>query len=188
MKKHLKGCDAVIETLGHVLNFRGMFMHPRYLVTDVARNVCESLEDMKPKTPVKFIMMNTVGCSNPDGSDDIVRNTLGQKLCLGLIQLLLFPFKDSVASVNYVVNEVGGKYKHVQYCIVRPDDLLEGSEATKYELHEHLVTSLFNPRQTHISNIGAFMTDLALGGIKTTLWQKWVGKMPVIVDEVIKTQ
>ena len=39
--KHVTGCNAVASCLGHNMSFKGMFFHPRRLVTDATRQLCK---------------------------------------------------------------------------------------------------------------------------------------------------
>ena len=57
----VKGCDAVVSCLGHILSFKGIFGAPRKLCTDATRRLCAAIESNRPSSPAKFILMNTVG-------------------------------------------------------------------------------------------------------------------------------
>jgi len=41
--EHVKGCDAVVSCLGHVMDFKGVFGEPKRLCTDATRNLCNAL-------------------------------------------------------------------------------------------------------------------------------------------------
>src|SRR4030042_447437 len=47
----VRGCDAVISCLGHVLNLRGIFGQPRDLVTRAATRLCQAIAAVQPATP-----------------------------------------------------------------------------------------------------------------------------------------
>ena len=66
LAQHVMGCDAVASCLGHNMTFKGMFGHPRRLVTDAARRLCEAVRANAPGKPVKYVLMNTVGNRNRD--------------------------------------------------------------------------------------------------------------------------
>ena len=56
--QHVNGCDAVVSCLGHTMNLKGMYGHPRRLVTDATRRLCQAIKANMPQTPVKFVLMN----------------------------------------------------------------------------------------------------------------------------------
>jgi nucleoside-diphosphate-sugar epimerase len=43
LTEHVKGCDAVASCLGHNLTFKGVYGHPRHLVTDAARRLTDAI-------------------------------------------------------------------------------------------------------------------------------------------------
>ena len=67
----------------------------------------------------------------------------------------------------------------VQWVAVRADTLLEG-DASACSLHESLVSSLFKPARTTMASVANFMCDLVTNA---ETWDRWAGRMPVIVDE-----
>ena len=69
LQEHLRGCNAVISCLGHVISFRGVFGRPRDLVTSATIRLCRSLESLRPPTPVKFILMSSVSVNRPQRLD-----------------------------------------------------------------------------------------------------------------------
>jgi putative NADH-flavin reductase len=81
--QHVNGCDAVASCLGHNMSFKGMYGHPRMLVTDTTRRLCNAIRFNKPKRPVRFVLMNTTGNSNRDIQERI---TFGEKCVIGLIR------------------------------------------------------------------------------------------------------
>lgn len=66
MARHVDGCDAVASCLGHNMSFRGLFGHPRLLVTGATRRLCEAIKANDPQAPTRFVLMNTAGNSNRD--------------------------------------------------------------------------------------------------------------------------
>jgi len=44
MVQHVSGCRAVASCLGHNLNFKGIYGHPRRLVTDATRRLCGAIK------------------------------------------------------------------------------------------------------------------------------------------------
>ena len=59
MAEHLRGCDAVISSLGHNLTFKGLYGAPRQLCTDTVRQICRAAMLLKPKTPFRMIAIST---------------------------------------------------------------------------------------------------------------------------------
>ena len=66
LAQYLKGCEAVLSCLGHNLTFKGMFGHPKRLVTDAVKKVVKTIESINTNNKIKFILMNTTGNSNRD--------------------------------------------------------------------------------------------------------------------------
>src|SRR5690349_11469394 len=65
----VRGCDAVVSCLGHVLSFKGIFGPPRDLVTQATRRLCRAIVAAHPTMPVKFILMSSVSVNQPAGRD-----------------------------------------------------------------------------------------------------------------------
>jgi len=51
---HINGCEAVASCLGHNMSMKGIFGHPRRLVTDVVRRLCNAIKANRPEAPVKL--------------------------------------------------------------------------------------------------------------------------------------
>lgn len=62
--QHVNGCDAVASCLGHNMSFKGIYGHPRMLVTETTHRLCNAIRSNKPKQLVRFVLMNTAGNSN----------------------------------------------------------------------------------------------------------------------------
>ena len=58
--RYVRGCDAVISCLGHVLSLKGIFGPPRDLVTQATRRLCRAIVAAQPIRLVKFILMSSV--------------------------------------------------------------------------------------------------------------------------------
>ncbi len=172
----LRGCDAVISCLGHVINVKGIFGPPRDLVTRATARLCHGIEALKPDKPVKFILMSSVSVNHPAGAD--TRRGALEKLFLWILRGLIPPSKDSQEAAKVLCDSIGIANPFVQWVAVRPDTLLEGS-VTEYKLHNGIVSSLFRPDSTHMSNVAHFMCELVAN---SKLWDEWKGKLPVIVN------
>lgn len=176
--QHVKGCDAVASCLGHNLSFRGLFGHPRKLVTDATRRLCNAIKSTKPENRVKFVLMNTTGNSN---RDLIERVSFGQKCIIGLIRLLLPPHADNENAADYLRTQIGQDNGTIEWAVIRPDSLIDESKVTEYEIHPSPIRSaIFDAGSTSRINVGSFMTDLITD---ENTWNKWKGKMPVIYNK-----
>ena len=173
---HVRGCNAAISCLGHVISFKGVFGPPHDLVTRATVRLCQAIRDSRPDAPVKYILMSSVSVNHP-GGPEAMRGTL-EKGFLWVLRGLVPPSKDNQRAADFLHGEIGAKNPLVQWVVVRPDTLLEG-EASAYSLHENIVSSLFKPDSTNMANVADFMCDLVN---EAETWDKWVGRLPVIVN------
>jgi NAD(P)H-binding len=176
LQGHLRGCDAVISCLGHVLSLKGIMGPPHDLVTRATTRLCRALEALRPARPVKFILMSSVSVHRPGGLD--TRRGALEKAFLWMLRGLLPPAKDNQQAADFLQERIGPANSFVHWAVVRPDTLLEG-DVSEYTLHEGLVSSLFAPGQTSMANVAHFMCELATSPKK---WSDWRGKAPVIVN------
>lgn len=178
MAQHVAGCDAVASCLGHNLNFKGMYGQPRRLVTDATRRLCSAIVANNPQKPVKFVLMNTAGNSNRDLSEPI---STGQKGVIGALRLLLPPHADNENAADYLRTEVGQNHDVIEWAAVRPDNLIDESEVTPYQVYASPIRSaIFDPGVTSRINVGHFMADLITD---EGIWNQWKGQMPVIYNK-----
>ncbi len=172
----VRGCDAVISCLGHVISLRGVFGPPHDLVTQATARLCDAIRQWQPDAPVKYILMSSVSVYHP-GAPDERRGTL-EKVLLWLLRGLVPPASDNQRAADFLHGQIGAGNPLVQWVAVRPDSLLEGS-GSAYSLHEHLVSSLFKPGSTSMANVANFMCDLVTDA---ATWDRWAGRLPVIVN------
>ena len=175
MAEHVQECDAVVSCLGHVLNLKGMFGEPRKLCTDATRRLCNAIERNRPPKPAKFILMNTVGVQNPDLGE---KRTWLERRLLALLRHTLPPHRDNETAAEYLHNTVGKESKHIEWCIVRPDSLID-AEVSPFDIKESPVTGLLAGRPTTRSNVAQFMTELIENA---ELWNAWKFRMPVVMN------
>jgi hypothetical protein len=179
MGQQVKGCQAVASCLGHNMSLKGIYGHPRRLVTDATRRLCQAIKANKPEEPVKFVLMNTAGNSNRDLPERI---SLGEKCVIGLLRLLLPPHVDNEKAADYLRTQIGQEDKTIGWAVVRPDSLLDENEVTDYEVHPSPTRSaLFNPGVTSRINVAHFMAELITND---DVWRQWQGQMPVIYNKV----
>lgn len=178
LAQHVKGCDAVASCLGHNMTFKGMYGHPRKLVTDATRRLCTAVRANRPEKPTKFVLMNTTGNRNRDLNEPI---SFAEKCVVGLLRLLLPPHVDNEQAADYLRSEVGQNDKLIEWTDVRPDNLIDEDEVTPYDVYPSPIRSaIFDAGQTSRINVGHFMVDLIT---EDDIWQQWLGQMPVIYNK-----
>ena len=178
MVQHVSGCDAVASCLGHNMTFKGMYGHPRKLVTDATRRLCDAIRANKAESPVKFVLMNTTGNRNRDLSEPI---SFGQKCVIGLIRVMVPPHVDNEQAADYLRSRVGPNDAAIEWAAVRPDTLINETEVTEYEVHASPIRSaIFDAGKTSRINVGHFMAELITDDLT---WNKWKGQMPVIYNK-----
>ena len=175
MTEHVKDCDAVVSCLGHVMDFKGIFGEPKKLCTDSIRSLCEALEKNSLPKPTKFILMNTVGVQNPDLEE---KRTWFERGLLTFLRHTLPPHRDNETAAEYLHSIVGKENKHIEWCSVRPDTLID-AEVSPYDIKESPITGILNGRPTTRSNVAHFMIELIEN---EELWSTWKFRMPVIMN------
>lgn len=175
---HANGCDAVASCLGHNMSFKGLYGHPRRLVTDATQRLCNAIKVNKLKEPIKFVLMNTTGNSNRDLQEEV---SFGQKCVLGIIRLLVPPHVDNEKAADYLRINIGKNDETIEWAVVRPDTLTDEPEVTSYEVYPSPTRSaIFDAGSTSRINVAHFMVDLLTDN---ETWSKWKGQMPVIYNE-----
>ncbi|MBN2047311.1 MAG: SDR family oxidoreductase [Anaerolineaceae bacterium] len=179
LQELVKGCDAIASTLGHNISFKGMYGHPRRLVADAARRLCEAAKANQPQNPVKFVLMNTTANRNLDLDE---KQSFGEKLIFGLLRILLPPQADNEAAANYLRTQIGQNDAAIEWVAVRPDGLIDEDTVTEYTIYPSPTRSpMFDAGQTSRINVGHFMTELISND---ALWQEWKGQMPVLYNKI----
>ena len=179
LAQHVQGCAAVASCLGHNMTFKGMYGHPRKLVTEATRRLCEAVRANAPEKPVKFVLMNTAGNRNRDLDEPV---PFAQKFSVGLLRLLLPPQMDNEQAADYLRSRIGQNDQIIEWAVVRPDSLINGDAVTAYDVYPSPIRSaLFDPGQTSRINVGHFMADLMT---EADIWRQWQGQMPVIYNKV----
>jgi hypothetical protein len=181
LQRHVRGCDAVISCLGHVLDLKGIFGPPRDLVTQATTRLCRAIEVNQPAEPVRFILMSSVSVNRPKHLDTR-RGTL-ERAVLAIMRGVVPPAKDNQSAADFLGSEIGAANPFVQWVAVRPDTLLDG-DVTRYAMHEGLISSLAKPDSTNTANVGHFMCELATD---PRAWDVWKGKLPVVVNVEVST-
>jgi hypothetical protein len=176
LQRHLRGCDAVVSCLGHVLSLKGVYGPPRDLVTSATMRLCRAVDALQPPAPVRLILMSSVSVNRPGGLD--ARRGSLERAFVWMLRGVLPPARDNQRAADFLLEEIGSNDALVQWTMVRPDALLEG-EVSEYALHEGLVDSLFAPGSTNMANVAHFMCELVTN---PETWASWKGKLPVITN------
>lgn len=175
-RSHLEGCGTVISCLGHTTTVRGIFGPPYDIVTPVVMRLAQTIRTMRPSTPVCLVLMSSVSVNRPSKAD--TRRGGAERLVLSTLCGLVPPARDNQAAADFLASEVGAGDGAVEWVVVRPDTLREG-DVTEYRLSDELVTSIFKPAETNMSNVAHFMCRLATD---EGAWARWRGCMPVVVN------
>ncbi len=178
MAHHVNGCNSVASCLGHNMSLKGIYGHPRRLVTDATRRLCNAIRANKAEEPTKFVLMNTAGNSNRDLHEPI---SFGQRCVIGLLRLLLPPHVDNEKAADYLRTNIGQNDEAIAWTAVRPDNLINDDKVTEYVVYSSPIGSaIFDPGLTSRINVGYFMADLITDD---EVWNKWQGQMPVIYNK-----
>lgn len=181
LSQHVSGCDAVASCLGHNISLKGIFGHPRRLVTDATRRLCNAIAANQSDKPTKFVLMNTAGNSNRDLHEPI---SFSQQCVMGLIRLLLPPHVDNEQAADYLRTKIGQNDNAIEWVAVRPDNLIDEDRVTKYEVCASPIRSaIFDAGVTSRINVANFMADLITDD---DTWNKWKGRMPVIYNKAVQ--
>ena len=177
LAQHLKECDAVLSCLGHNLTFKGMFGHPRRLVTDAIEKITRTIESINSSKKINVVLMNTTGNSNRDIPE---KPQFSQKLVISLLHLLLPPHVDNEKAADFLRIHVGQNHKYIEWAAVRPDSLINEENVSPYDIYPSPIrNAIFDAAPPSRINVAEFMSELV---INSDLWSKWKGKMPVIYN------
>lgn len=178
MMQYVQGCNAVASCLGHNLTWKGIYGHPKRLVTDAVRRLTNAITANEPVEPIKYLLMNTTGNRNRDLKEPI---PLSQKIVIGLLRLLLPPQVDNEKAADYLRTKVGQNNQYIEWVAVRPDSLVNEEEVTEYDAYPSPTRSaIFNAGKTSRINVGHFMAHLITDD---NAWNQWKGRMPVIYNK-----
>jgi hypothetical protein len=182
LSQHVSGCRAVASCLGHNLNLKGIYGHPRKLVTDATQRICKAIEANNAPESTKFVLMNTAGNSNRDLQESV---SFGQRCVIGLVRLLLPPHVDNENAADYLRTKVGQTNKAIEWVVVRPDSLINEDRVTQYEVHASPTRSaIFDAGLTSRINVAHFIAELITN---EGTWHEWKGQMPVIYNKACRT-
>ncbi|WP_158970495.1 NAD(P)-dependent oxidoreductase [Paraglaciecola sp. L3A3] len=174
----VKDCHVVVSCLGHNLTLKGMFGHPRLLVTNAVQRLCLAISYCSPQNaPVKFILMNTTGNQNSLAGEKV--STL-QSIIMSFIRVLLPPHNDNEKAAEYLQNHIRRQNNQIEWVVIRPDSLTDSPTVTEYDIYPSPIRSaIFDAGKTSRINVAHFMSQL---GSNNELWDKWKSQMPVLYN------
>ena len=175
MRHQTADVDIVISCLGHTLDWKGIYGHPRELVTDAVRRLTDSLLKSEKKN-AKFILMGSDGVAY-EGNDDV--RPFVERLILSLIRYLIPPHRDNEGAAAYLQS-----HQELEWVIVRPTDLVDKPPTPTYQLYSKPQGSLFGSGTATRSHVAKAMVELATS---SSLWEQWKFKMPVLIDDKAET-
>lgn len=177
LMEQVKGTDAVVSCLGHNVSIKGLWGHPRRLVTDASRRLTNAMMKTNAKrssssNPPKFILMNSEGVAR---EGDTIR-PFSERMIIFLLRHLIPPHADNEQAAAYV--ESMGKDSGVEWTVIRPTDLIDGP-VSDYVLYDKPTGSLFGSGVAKRSNVAKSMVDMILD---EKLWNQYRFEMPVVHD------
>jgi len=179
MTNYMQDCQSVASCLGHNITVKGIFGKPKNLVSEAIRLLIDAIQNNSPEKPIRLVLMNTTANRNRDLNENV---SLGEKIVMGLIRLLVPPQADNEKAADVPRVDLGQNNKLIQWVSVRPDTLINEDFISEYEIYASPTRSaLFNPGKTSRINVGHFMARLI---IDHDMWHKWKGQMPVIYNRI----
>ena len=133
------------------------------------------------KKKKRIVLMNSNGVRNKSTGEVF---PLAERILTGLLYFTLPPHADNVEAAEYLINEVG-EHPNVEWCCVRPGDLLDGHENEDYEVVGSVDPSkgvVLGPWKTSRFQVAHFMASLGEGG---KVWEDWKFRTPVIYSPAL---
>src|SRR5690606_4111991 len=103
------------------------------LVTEAVRRLCAAVKGAEPEKSVRFVLMNTTGNRDPD-RDKVV--SFGERVVLFLLRSLVPPHADNEEAAEVLRCEIGTGNSSVEWCVVRPDSLVDDDAVSECEISE----------------------------------------------------
>ncbi|TCK18552.1 putative NADH-flavin reductase [Thiogranum longum] len=175
LAQYVRDCEAVLCCLGHNLTFKGMFGHPRRLVTNAVKKITKTAETVHANNKMKIVLMNTTGNSNRDIPE---KPPFSQRFVISILRFLLPPHVDNENAADFLRLEIGQNNNSIEWAAVRPDALVNEDQISQYDIYTSPIrNAIFDAGSISRINVADFMSELA---INSELWDEWKGKMPVI--------
>ena len=167
LQEHMKNADVIISCLGHNLDFKGIWGHPRRLVTDTVRRLTSG-SGAKGK---KFILMGSDGVAHPNDNPRVWY----ERFLLSILRNVIPPHADNEEAAAYLLDHP--RDDDLEWVVVRPTDLIDTDAPTRYTLYDKPPGSLFGGGEASRSTVAKFMADLVHD---KSLWEQYKYKMPVV--------
>jgi nucleoside-diphosphate-sugar epimerase len=179
IEREMADVEAVVSCLGHTMDFKGIWGHPRKLVTESVQRLSTAMQKTAGKK--KFVLMGSDGVAHPAETDDL--RTFTERTILAIIRFLIPPHADNEGAAAYLYG-LDKEKSNIEWTVVRPTDLIDG-DAGQYELYSKPHGSLFGAGVATRVNVAKSMVALLTD---EELWEEWKYGMPVIHDaEAVKT-
>jgi nucleoside-diphosphate-sugar epimerase len=181
LQNQVNNVHAVVSCLGHNMDFKGIWGHPRRLVTDATQRLTTAIKTASNKDsscgPKKFVLMGSDGVANPAGTDNM--RPWSERTIMFLLRHLIPPHADNEQAAELLFQSYPADSSPLEWTVVRPTDLVDGP-VTTYQLKDKPVGSLFGSGIATRSNVAACMVDMIRND---KLWHQYKFQMPVLVDE-----
>ena len=83
---------------------------------------------------------------------------------------------------DFLRMEIGQNDSALEWCVVRPDSLINEPEVTEYEVYPSPIRgAIFDAGKTSRRNVADFMAGMI---IDDDTWRRWRGQMPVVYNKI----
>jgi nucleoside-diphosphate-sugar epimerase len=183
VERQVADATGVVSCLGHNLDFKGIWGHPRMLVTESVEKLTAAMQKTKTageKKKQKFILMGSDGVAHPAGTDDL--RSLTERIILSVTRFLIPPHADNEAAAAYLYG-LDKETSSIEWTVLRPTDLIDG-DVGQYTLYAKPQGSLFGGGAATRANVAKSMVDLLTD---EKVWEQWKYSMPVLHDTEVET-
>jgi nucleoside-diphosphate-sugar epimerase len=175
---YLEKCDAVVSCLGHNLSCKGLFGHPRDLVSGTVEKVKRCAKMLDRDTPLKLVLMSSSGVANQSIDSPM---SFASRCVVGTLRALLPPHADNERAAATLQQE---QIDSLEWVTVRPDSLVNCSTVSPFDVHTSPQRDpIFNAGDTSRINVAKFMVDLLMS---PSLWRQWRSQTPVIYNRSLQ--
>lgn len=155
VKDIVKDCDSVICCLGHNISLKGIYGHPRKLVSNAVSKIIEAMQSLNINP--KFVLMSTTAYTNGKINEVI---DFREKIVFSLLEVFLPPHKDNMLAAYQLVDKLSSK-TGIEWVAVRPDSLFDEGDVSNYEIYNNKIRSaIFNSGKTSRINVSHFIAEL----------------------------
>lgn len=163
--------DGIASCLGHNMTRQGIWGQPRTLVRDAVQRLVE----LTQHKPMRLVLMSSNGVVNTENHEQLKRM---DRAVIAILRKVLPPHKDNELAAAFLQNQT---YPHLQWSIVRPDNLVDHDDVTDYKAFASPQLGVISGAgQTSRINVAHFMRTLLT---KEDAWMTWRGQWPVLYNE-----